>query len=132
MQAQARRFCQLAALLLALATLIGAVGAHALKERLSADRYEVLQTAVHYQFFHALGLLALGLLLDRLRLRRLRAAGWLLFAGVLLFSGSLYLILAGAPRLVGVLTPVGGLALIIGWCTAAMALGGDTTAGDNA
>lgn len=132
MQAQARRFCQLAALLLALATLIGAVGAHALKQRLSADRYEVLQMAVHYQFFHALGLLALGLLLDRLPRRRLRAAGWLLFAGVLLFSGSLYLILAGAPRLIGVLTPVGGLVLIIGWCMAAMALGGDTTAGDNA
>jgi uncharacterized membrane protein YgdD (TMEM256/DUF423 family) len=132
MQAQARRFCQLAALLLALATLIGAVGAHALKGRLSADRYEVLQTAVHYQFFHALGLLAVGLLLDRLPLRRLRAAGWLLFAGVLLFSGSLYLMLAGAPRLIGVLTPVGGLALIIGWCTAAIALRGDTTAGDNA
>ena len=132
MQAQARRFCQLAALLLALATLIGAVGAHALKERLGADRYEVLQTAVHYQFFHALGLLALGLLLDRLPRRSLRAAGWLLFAGVLLFCGSLYLILAGAPRLIGVLTPIGGLALIIGWCMAAMALRGGTTAGDNA
>ena len=132
MQAQARRFCRLAALLLALATLIGAVGAHALRPRLSTERYEVLQTAVHYQFFHALGLLALGLLLDRLPRRGLRAAGWLLFSGVVLFSGSLYLTLAGAPRLIGVLTPVGGLALIVGWCTAAMALGGDTTAGDNA
>src|ERR1700687_4624504 len=122
MQAQARRFCQVAALLLALATLIGAFGAHALKGRLSAERYDVLQTAVHYQFFHALGLLALGLLLDRLPLRTLRAAGWLLFAGVLLFCGSLYLILAGAPRMIGVLTPVGGLALIAGWCVAAIAL----------
>ncbi|MFI4869720.1 MAG: DUF423 domain-containing protein [Steroidobacterales bacterium] len=132
MQAQARRFCQLAALLLALATLIGALGAHALRQRLSADHYEVLQTAVHYQFFHALGLLALGVLLDRLPRRALRAAGWLLFAGVLLFSGSLYLILAGAPRLIGVLTPVGGLALIIGWCMAVIALGTDATADDNA
>ena len=128
MQAQARRFCQLAALLLALATLIGAFGAHALKGRLSAERYDVLQTAVHYQFFHALGLLALGLLLDRLPLRTLRAAGWLLFAGVLLFCGSLYLILAGAPRMIGVLTPVGGLALIAGWCVAAIALARATAA----
>ena len=71
MQAGARRFCQLAAVLLALATLIGAVGAHALKGRLSTERYDVLQTAVHYQFFHALGLLALGLLLDRLPRRAL-------------------------------------------------------------
>jgi uncharacterized membrane protein YgdD (TMEM256/DUF423 family) len=132
MQREARRFCQLAALLLALATLIGAVGAHALKVRLSADRYDVLQTAVHYQFFHALGLLALGLLLDRLPLRTLRVAGWLLFAGVLLFCGSLYLMLAGAPRMLGVLTPIGGLALIVGWCAVATALGGRATASDTA
>jgi uncharacterized membrane protein YgdD (TMEM256/DUF423 family) len=132
MQAEARRFCQLAALLLALATLIGAVGAHALKSRLSADRYEVLQTAVHYQFFHALGLFGVGLLLDRLPRRALRAAGWLLFAGVLLFSGSLYLILAGAPRVIGVLTPLGGLALIAGWCTAAIGLGRASAASDRA
>jgi len=132
MQAEARRFCQLAAALLALATLIGAVGAHALKGSLSADRYDVLQTAVHYQFFHALGLMALGVLLDRLPRRALRTAGWLLFAGVLLFCGSLYLILAGAPRMIGVLTPVGGLALIVGWCTAAIALGSHATVDDNA
>jgi uncharacterized membrane protein YgdD (TMEM256/DUF423 family) len=124
MRAPARRFCQLAALLLALATLIGAVGAHALKVRLSADRYDVLQTALHYQFFHALGLLGLGLLLDRLPLRALQAAGWLLFGGVLLFCGSLYLLLAGAPPLIGVLTPLGGLALIAAWCLIGVTLGG--------
>jgi uncharacterized membrane protein YgdD (TMEM256/DUF423 family) len=132
MQASARRFCQLAALLLALATLIGALGAHVLQGRLGADRYQVLQTALHYQFFHGLGLLALGLLLDRLPLRALRAAGWLLFAGVLLFSGSLYLLLAGAPRMLGVLTPIGGLALIAAWCVAAIALGSGKIAGGNA
>jgi uncharacterized membrane protein YgdD (TMEM256/DUF423 family) len=122
MQAAARRFCMLAALLIALATLIGAVGAHALKARLTADRYEVLQTAAHYQFFHALGLLAIGILVDRLPTRALRWGGWLVFAGVLLFSGSLYLWLAGAPRLIGVFTPLGGLSLIAGWCTVAWAL----------
>jgi uncharacterized membrane protein YgdD (TMEM256/DUF423 family) len=132
MQAEARRFCQLAAVLLALATLIGAVGAHALKGRLSAERYEVLQTAVHYQFFHALGLLALGLLLERLPRRALRIGGWLLAAGVLLFCGSLYLLLAGAPRLIGVLTPIGGLALIAGWCTVAIGLGGHAPVSGNA
>jgi uncharacterized membrane protein YgdD (TMEM256/DUF423 family) len=106
------------------------VGAHALKGRLSADRYDVLQTALHYQFFHALGLLGLGILLDRLPLRTLQAAGWLLFSGVLLFCGSLYLLLAGAPRLVGVLTPLGGLALIAAWCLAAVALGARAAASD--
>jgi uncharacterized membrane protein YgdD (TMEM256/DUF423 family) len=132
MQPEARRFCQLAALLLALATLIGAVGAHALKGRLSADHYEVLQTAVHYQFFHALGLFGVGLLLERLPRRALRAGAWLLLTGVLLFCGSLYLILAGAPRVIGVLTPLGGLALIAGWCTTAIAVGGASAAGDPA
>jgi uncharacterized membrane protein YgdD (TMEM256/DUF423 family) len=91
--------------------------------RLPAARYEVLQTAVHYQYFHSLGLLGLGLLLDRVGAPLLRLAGWLLFAGVLLFSGSLYLILAGAPRFIGALTPVGGLALILAWGLAAWALG---------
>jgi uncharacterized membrane protein YgdD (TMEM256/DUF423 family) len=130
MQAQARRFCQLAAVLLALATLIGAVATHALHGRLSPESYQVLQTAVHYQIFHSLGLLALGVLLDRLPLRMLRAAAWLLFAGVLLFCGSLYLLLAGAPRMFGVLTPIGGLALIAGWIVAAVALGGAATTSD--
>ncbi len=122
MQPAARRFCMLAALLLALATLIGALGAHGLKPRLTADRYEVLQTAVHYQFFHALGLLGLGLLSDRVPMPLLRLAGWLLFVGVVLFSGSLYCLVAGAPRALGLLTPVGGLALIAGWCVSAVAL----------
>jgi uncharacterized membrane protein YgdD (TMEM256/DUF423 family) len=132
MQGEARRFCQLAALLLALATLISAIGAHALKDRLTGARYDVLQTALHFQFFHALGLLAVGLLLDRLPGRALRAAGWLLFFGVLLFCGSLFLVLAGAPRMIGALTPIGGLALIAGWCTVAIALGGRTNAGQRA
>jgi uncharacterized membrane protein YgdD (TMEM256/DUF423 family) len=124
MQAAARRFCMLAALLLALATLIGALAAHALKPRLSAEHFDVLQTAVHYQFIHALGLLAIGLLVQRLPGRGMRLAGWLVFVGVVLFSGSLYLLLAGAPRAIGVLTPLGGLALIVGWCVAALALRG--------
>jgi uncharacterized membrane protein YgdD (TMEM256/DUF423 family) len=108
-----------AALLLAAATLIGALGAHALRLKVSADRFEVLQTAVYYQFFHATGLLGLGVALERAPSRALAAAAWLVLCGVLLFSGSLYLLLAGAPRLIGALTPIGGLCLIAGWCVAA-------------
>jgi uncharacterized membrane protein YgdD (TMEM256/DUF423 family) len=122
MQAAARRFCMLAALLLALATLMGALSAHAFKSHLSAERYDVLQTAVHYQFFHALGLMAIGLLCDRVPSRLLAAAAWLVFFGVLGFCGSLYLLVAGAPAAVGIVTPLGGLALIAGWCVCALAL----------
>ena len=122
MQSQGRRFCQLAAALLALATIFSAVGAHALKPRLTPEHYEVLQTALHFQFFHSLGLFGVGLLCDRLAVPGLHVAGWLLVLGIVLFSGSLYLVLAGAPRLVGVLTPLGGLLLIVAWCLTAIAL----------
>ena len=120
--AQARRFMMLGALLIALATMIGALGSHVLKARLPADRYEVLQTAVHYQFFHALGLLVLGFLIERHATRALTIAGWLCFTGVVLFSGSLYAIIAGAPTAVGVITPIGGLCLISAWLCAAWSL----------
>ena len=118
----ARRASIFAALSLAIATLIGAVAAHLLKGQLNAERYEVLQTAVQYQFFHSLGLLALAQLLDRLALALLRVAVWLLAAGIVLFSGSLYLLIAGAPAIVGIATPAGGLALIASWALAALAL----------
>ena len=101
---------------------IGALAAHALHDRLAAVRYEVLQTAVHYQFIHALGLLLLGALQRQRHDRLLRIAASLLLAGVLLFSGSLYLLLAGAPLAIGALTPLGGLCLIAGWLLAAAAL----------
>jgi uncharacterized membrane protein YgdD (TMEM256/DUF423 family) len=122
MEPEARRFCMLAALLLAVATLVGALGAHGLKPRLTADRYEVLQTAVLYQFLHSLGLLGLGLLSDRLRRPLLHLAAWFVLTGIVLFSGSLYLLLSGAPRLLGAMTPIGGLCLIVGWCLAALSL----------
>ncbi len=110
------------AVLMAIATIIGALAAHTLRDRLPAVRYEVLQTAVLYQFIHALGLVLLGVLAERRRDRLLRIAADLLLAGVLLFSGSLYLLLGGAPRAIGALTPLGGLCLIAGWLLAAVAL----------
>ncbi len=110
------------AALMASATVLGALSEHALKSQLTGDQYAILQTAVHYQIIHALGLLIIGVLLTRRADRGLRLAADLLLAGVLLFSGSLYLLLAGAPPAVGVLTPVGGLCLIGGWCVAALAL----------
>jgi uncharacterized membrane protein YgdD (TMEM256/DUF423 family) len=128
LQLAARRFCMLAALLLALATLIGALAAHAFKHRLPPDQYALLQTALQYHSVHALGLMAIGLLCERSPQRALQVAGWLIFCGIVLFSGSLYALVGGAPRALGVLTPIGGLALLGGWCTVALALTGKRAA----
>jgi uncharacterized membrane protein YgdD (TMEM256/DUF423 family) len=111
----ARKTLAIAALLIALATALGAFGAHALKAHLPQDKLQVYETAVRYHFLHALGLLAIGVLLRTLDGELLRWAAALVLAGIVLFSGSLYLLTFGAPRLVGILTPVGGLALIAGW-----------------
>ena len=110
----------MAGLLLALATVLGAFGAHALKAQLAPDRLQVYETAVRYHFFHALGLLGIGLTLRSVDTRAVRWAAWLVLVGVVLFSGSLYALTFGAPRIVGPVTPVGGLALIAGWITYAV------------
>jgi uncharacterized membrane protein YgdD (TMEM256/DUF423 family) len=120
MPVAARRLIALAAVLLATATLVGALGAHVLREQLAADRFAILQTAVHYQFFHSLGLLAVGVLALTHGSRQLHVAGALLAAGIVLFCGSLYLLLIGVPRVFGVLTPIGGLCLIAGWLLVAV------------
>jgi len=117
------RVLALAALLLALATACGAFGAHALKSQLPLERLQVWDTAVRYQFFQALGLLGVGLTLRVLdataALPRaaglVRTAAVLIVAGVVLFSGSLYALALGAPRAIGLLTPLGGLAWIAAW-----------------
>ena len=104
-----------AGILLALATIAGALGAHTLKSHWPAQRLDVYDTAVRYQFYQSLGLLGIGLALRTLDVAPLRAASLLIVAGILLFSGSLYALTLGAPRLIGVVTPIGGLALIAGW-----------------
>ena len=104
-----------AGVLLALATACGAFGAHALKSQLAPERLQLWETAVRYQFFQALGLLGIGLTLRVIPAAALRAAAALILAGVLLFCGSLYALSFGGPRLLGALTPLGGLAWIGGW-----------------
>lgn len=112
----ARSLLGLGALLAALAVIMGAFGAHALKSRLGADLAAVYRTAVDYHFYHALGLLAVGLAAERRPdVRVLRWAGVLLAGGIVLFSGSLYLLSLGGPRWLGAVTPFGGLAFIGGW-----------------
>ena len=109
-----------AGILLALAMVLGAFGAHALKAELSPERLQVYETAVMYHFFNALGLLGIGLTLRFVNSRAVRWAGVLVLIGIVLFSCSLYALTFGAPRLIGIVTPFGGLALIAGWiCYAA-------------
>jgi uncharacterized membrane protein YgdD (TMEM256/DUF423 family) len=109
------RTLAIAALLLALATVSGAFGAHALRNQLAPERLQLWETAVRYHFFHSLGLLGVGLTQRALDTRPLRAVAALIVTGVVLFSGSLYALALGAPHALGALTPLGGLAWIIGW-----------------
>jgi uncharacterized membrane protein YgdD (TMEM256/DUF423 family) len=111
----ARKTLAVAGALIALATVLGAFGAHALKAQLSPDKLAVYETAVRYHFIHALGLLVIGVLLRSADAELLRWSATLVLVGIILFSGSLYLLTFGAPRLLGVVTPLGGLALICGW-----------------
>ncbi|HUA79753.1 MAG TPA: DUF423 domain-containing protein [Dyella sp.] len=94
------------------AVVLGAFGAHALKSVLDASHYELWHTAVEYHFWHALAL-ALTVLGAKGRARQI---AWLAFAvGIVLFSGSLYALALGATRWVGIATPLGGVAFIVGW-----------------
>src|SRR5471030_2541374 len=112
----AKRCLLAAALALAAAVALGAFGAHALKARLGADMLATYQTAVQYHFWHALGLLGVGTLMVRFpESRALAWIAWLLVAGLLLFSGSLYLLALTGATWLGAVTPVGGVAFIAAW-----------------
>lgn len=122
MRLDAGRILAIAAGLIALATLLGAFGAHALREELAADHLSVYLSANRYQFFHSLGLLGIGLAARNADAARLSWAANLVLAGIILFCGSLYLLSFGAPDATGILTPVGGLLLIAGWVLFARAM----------
>jgi uncharacterized membrane protein YgdD (TMEM256/DUF423 family) len=116
------RIAAAGAFLLALAVVLGAFGAHALKSRLSPDQLANWRTGVEYHFYHALGLLLVGLLTERLGAKASRWMASLHVAGVVLFSGSLYLLSAkdllgieGSASILGPITPLGGLCFIAGW-----------------
>ena len=99
----------------------GAFGAHGLRSRLSTEMLAVFETAVRYQMYHVFALLGTALIIGRLGdARLLSIAGWSFIAGIVLFSGSLYaLALTGVSGL-GAITPVGGLAFLIGWACLAI------------
>jgi uncharacterized membrane protein YgdD (TMEM256/DUF423 family) len=110
------------AALMAAATLLGALGAHALQGRLSPDQLHVYDTAVRYHFYHTLGLLAIGLTVRAGAAGLARCSAGVIVAGIVLFSGSLYALCFGAPQVLGWLTPIGGVTLIVGWLLFAVAM----------
>ena len=104
-----------AALAGASAVALGAFGAHALRDALDERALAVWRTAVDYQFWHALALLGVGVLAQTRPSGALSLAAIALVIGLVLFCGSLYALALGAPRLLGAITPLGGLAFIVGW-----------------
>ena len=107
-----------------IAVAAGAFGAHALRDRLTADMLGTWQTAAAYQLYHALALLAVGIVLGRFSSEGppwLSASGWLFVAGTVLFSGSLYALALSGVTWLGAVTPLGGVAFLLGW--AAVAIG---------
>ena len=124
MTRESARILSESGVLLALATLLGAYGAHALRGDLSAERLSVYLSADRYQYFHSLGLLGVGLAARDVRVALLRWAAALIFLGIMLFCGSLYALSFGAPAVLGAVTPLGGLLLVAGWISFAVAMWG--------
>ncbi len=111
-----------------LAVMLGAFGAHGLKDRLSPDLMAVWHTAVQYHFWHTLALFGVGILLSQngQASKWLATSGWLFTVGIVFFSGSLYVLSLSGIRWLGAITPIGGLLWLLGWaglCYAAIKSG---------
>lgn len=102
---------------------LGAFAAHGLKSRLSAEMFAIFEVGVRYQMYHALGLLAVAWACSRWPGNLTHWSGWLFVAGIVIFSGSLYVLSLTGVRGIGAITPLGGLAFLAGWlCLAVAAL----------
>jgi uncharacterized membrane protein YgdD (TMEM256/DUF423 family) len=93
----------------------GAFGAHGLKSRLDADMLAVFETGVRYQMYHSFALLAVAWAATRWPGTAVTAAGWCFVAGIVIFSGSLYVLSLAGLRWMGAITPLGGVAFLVGW-----------------
>jgi uncharacterized membrane protein YgdD (TMEM256/DUF423 family) len=105
-----------------LAVAAGAFGAHALRARLTPEMLAVYETGARYQMYHALALLAVAWTLARAPSATTAAAGWCFVAGIVVFSGSLYALTLTGTRWLGAVTPIGGVAFLMGWALLAAAV----------
>ncbi len=110
-----RFFIILAAANMFFAVGAGAFGAHGLKKILTVDMLEIWHTAVTYQMAHAIGLFVVALLMPRLASTTLNWAGSIMFVGIILFSGSLYVLALSGVKILGAVTPLGGVAFLLSW-----------------
>jgi uncharacterized membrane protein YgdD (TMEM256/DUF423 family) len=110
-----RFFFATGSLLAFLAVALGAFAAHGLKTRLSPDMLEIFDVGVRYHMYHALALLAVAWASSHWPDGSTRAAGWAFIVGIVIFSGSLYLLSVTGTRWLGAITPIGGMAFLIGW-----------------
>jgi uncharacterized membrane protein YgdD (TMEM256/DUF423 family) len=111
-----RKWMMMGAVLTMLSVAIGAFGAHMLKESIGADAIAVYETGVQYHMIHAIGLLIIGLTAGQLGpSTKLKWAARLLFIGIIIFSGSLYVLSISGIKILGAITPIGGVAFIVGW-----------------
>lgn len=117
-----KQFIVIGAVAMALAVGLGAFGAHGLKSRLSTAMLDVYQTGVQYHVYHALGLITVGYLANIMSESTLLLwSGWLMLAGIVLFSGSLYVLSLSGITWLGAITPFGGAAFIASWALLALA-----------
>jgi len=106
-----------------LAVILGAFGAHALKTHLDETLLKVYQTGVEYHFYHALGLILIGVIAMNIPANIwLKSSGWMMFTGIILFSGSLYILSILNLRWLGMVTPFGGVMFILAWLSLCIAI----------
>ena len=118
-----KTFIVIGAVAMALGVMLGAFGAHGLKNKLTPDLLAVYHTGVEYHLYHALGLILVGVLIHQFpQVAGLHTGGWLLLAGIVIFSGSLYVLAISGIRWLGAITPIGGTAFIAGWLWIAWSL----------
>lgn len=116
-----RKWMMIGAILTMLSVAIGAFGAHMLKDKIGAGAIATYETGVQYHMIHALALLIVGLTAGQLgSSTKLKWAARLLFAGIIIFSGSLYILSISGIKILGAITPIGGVAFIAGWLLFAM------------
>jgi uncharacterized membrane protein YgdD (TMEM256/DUF423 family) len=114
-------FISSSAILGLLGVALGAFGSHGLKERLSTDMMSIYQTGSDYHLIHAVALLGIGILARQMDSKAIKVAGIAMIFGILVFSGSLYALAISEVRILGAITPIGGIGLMVGWAALALA-----------